>query len=129
MGARPALILSNDERMVKMYKEVKEIDANVMFAMGERIRKARLEKGMQSKEMALALDMSKDNYSRIENGTQLITTKTLYKIAQFHGLSLDYLMLGETEDAYAAEVKNLFKGKGLEKVRKAIAIFNVFFEG
>ena len=56
-----------------MYKEVKEIDANVMFAMGERIRKARLEKGMQSKEMALALDMSKDNYSRIENGTQLIT--------------------------------------------------------
>ena len=66
-----------------MYKEVKEIDANVMFAMGERIRKARLEKGMQSKEMALALDMSKDNYSRIENGTQLITTKTLYKIAHF----------------------------------------------
>ena len=46
MGARPALILSSYERMVKMYKEVKEIDANIMFAMGERIRKARIEKGM-----------------------------------------------------------------------------------
>ena len=112
-----------------MYKELKEIDADVMFAMGERIRKARIKNGMQSKEMAIALDMSKDNYSRIENGTQLITTKTLYKIAQFHGVSLDYLMLGETEDAYAAEVKTIFKGKGIEKIRKAIAILKVFFEG
>ena len=58
-----------------MVKEIKEIDTSMMLTMGERIREARISKDLQSKEMAIILDMSKDNYSRIENGQQLCTTK------------------------------------------------------
>lgn len=111
-----------------MVKEIKEIDTNVVLTMGERIREARVSKNLQSKEMAIILDMSKDNYSRIENGRQLCTTKNLYKIAQVLDVSLDYLLFCAEEDGYAAEVRMLFRGKGLDKIRKAIAILKKFFQ-
>lgn len=119
---------TNNERMKNMVKEIKEIDTSIMLEMGERIRQARIEKGYQSKDMALFLDMSKDNYSRIENGQQLCTTKNLYKIAQVLDVSIDYLLFNAEEDGYIAEVRMLFKDKGLEKIRKAIVIIRAFFE-
>ena len=111
-----------------MIKEMREIDTSMMLTMGERIREARISNNLQSKEMAIILDMSKDNYSRIENGQQLCTTKNLYKIAQVLEVSLDYLLFSTEEDGYVAEVRMLFKGKGLDKIRKATAILKTFFE-
>ena len=111
-----------------MLKEFKEIDNDMMLTMGERIRGARISKNLRSKEMAIMLDMSKDNYSRIENGQQLCTTRNLYKIAQVLEVSLDYLLFSTEEDGYVAEIRMMFRGKGLDKIRKAIAILKTFFE-
>lgn len=118
---------TNKERMMEMQKEIRELDNDVMLIMGERIREVRISKNLKSKEMADFLDMSKDNYSRIENGQQVCTTYNLYKIAQLLDVSLDYLMFSTEEDGYVAEVRMLFNGKGLDKIRKAVAILKTFF--
>jgi len=109
-----------------MNKKDDVIDNDMMLAMGERIRKARAEKGISSYDMAAALDMSRDNYSRIENGRQVCTTRNLYLIAKELSVSADYLLFDDSEDRYIAEVRMLFKGKNLDVIRKAVAIIRTF---
>lgn len=46
-----------------MLKEIEELNNDVKLAMGEHICKARIKKKIQSKEMAVILNMTQDIYS------------------------------------------------------------------
>ena len=61
-----------------------------------RIRNLREDKDMTQQQMADYLHCSQRYYSNYETGTRYIPTETLVKIADFHNVSVDYL-LGRTD--------------------------------
>jgi len=60
--------------------------------MYQRIRALREDKGMTQKEMGKILGCSQRVYSNYERGDIDIPTATLIKIADLHGVSVDYLL-------------------------------------
>jgi len=60
--------------------------------MYQRIRALREDKGMTQKEMGEILGCSQRVYSNYERGDIDIPTATLIKIADLHGVSVDYLL-------------------------------------
>lgn len=65
--------------------------------MGQRIRALRMEKGKKQRELAEFLDMSLRNYQRFEHGEINIPALTLCTLADYFGVSTDYL-LGRSEE-------------------------------
>lgn len=57
-----------------------------------RIRNLREDKDITQQQMADILHCSQRAYSHYETGTRYIPTETLIKIADFHGVSIDYLL-------------------------------------
>jgi transcriptional regulator with XRE-family HTH domain len=68
------------------------------MSIGDRLKKARQSKGLQQKDMAEKLQISRAGYSRIETGKVEITSKNLVKIAGILEVSLDWLILGKEID-------------------------------
>ena len=64
--------------------------------MYPRIRDLRNDKDLSQTDMARILDMSQTGYSKYETGENDIPTRVLLKLADFYGVSVDYL-LGRTE--------------------------------
>jgi len=62
-----------------------------------RIRNLREDKDMTQNDMGKILSCSQRVYSNYERGDIDIPTKTLCKLADFHGVSVDYL-LGRTNN-------------------------------
>ena len=62
-----------------------------------RLRQARKSKGLQQKNMAEKLQISRAGYSRMETGKVEITTKNLVKIAEILDISLDWLILAKPD--------------------------------
>ena len=65
--------------------------------LGQRIRALRMEKGKKQRELAEFLDMSLRNYQRFEHGEINIPALTLCTLADYFGVSTDYL-LGRSEE-------------------------------
>ena len=61
-----------------------------------RIRNLREDKDLTQQQMAYILNCSQRCYSHYEAGDRYIPTETLIKIADFHNVSIDYL-LGRTD--------------------------------
>ena len=99
---------------------VKDLDN---FAVGQRIQDARIKKGIKAVDMAVALDMSKDKYSRIENGRSVCSTQKLYQIAQYLEVSADYLLFGEEQTGIIAQIYELLKNRNkneLETIKRVV---------
>ncbi|MCI9004088.1 MAG: helix-turn-helix transcriptional regulator [Lachnospiraceae bacterium] len=65
--------------------------------MGKRLRVYRLQAKLTQEKMAEMLDVSLKHYSEVERGiTGLSVDKTLF-LSNFFGISLDYLLKGETD--------------------------------
>lgn len=64
--------------------------------LGERISKLRKEKGMTQEELAKALNITRSALSLYEIGKRDPDTETLKKIAEYFGVSIDYI-LGRTD--------------------------------
>jgi len=62
----------------------------------QRIRDLREDRDMTQTEMGLILSCSQRVYSNYERGELDIPTEILIKLANFHGVSIDYL-LGQTD--------------------------------
>ena len=62
--------------------------------LGENLRTARAASGMLQEDVARAVDMSAEYYSRVESGEQVCTVEKLIAIADVLGVSVDQL-LGE----------------------------------
>ncbi|MBQ8944565.1 MAG: helix-turn-helix transcriptional regulator [Clostridia bacterium] len=60
--------------------------------MYKRIRDLREDKDINQTVMAKHLGMSQTGYSKYETGENDIPTAILLKIADFHGVSVDYLL-------------------------------------
>ena len=103
-------------------KEVKSLDS---FALGQRIQEARIGKGIKALDMATQLELSKDQYSRIECGTSMCKLSTLHKIAQYLEVSADYLLYGNKEDLYMEQIRIFMKGMKKADKEKLVKICEI----
>lgn len=65
--------------------------------MYPRIRNLREDKDLNQTAVAKMLHMSQTGYSKYETGENDIPTPVLIKLADFYGVSIDY-MLGQTDN-------------------------------
>jgi transcriptional regulator with XRE-family HTH domain len=72
--------------------------------MGERIRRARLEKGWSLDQFAKALGLSKVSVWQWEQGSARPRTSRLTQVAQVLGISLRELLPGESQETDATSV-------------------------
>lgn len=79
-----------------------------MDTIGDRIREARIKKGMSQEELALACGYkTRSTITKIEKGTRSFKLETAKKIARALGADPDYLIFGDSEDK-KEEIKMLF---------------------
>lgn len=64
--------------------------------MYRRLRDMREDKDLRQREIAEILNVSQTTYSRYESGELDIPSATLIKLADFYGVSVDYI-LGRTD--------------------------------
>lgn len=103
-------------------EDIQEVDP---VQIGQRIQEARRQKGIKTLDMAVLLDISKNQLSRIECGECLCTTKILHKVAQYMEVSVDYLLYGRKEDAYLNQIENLLRGKKPYEIEKMIQVMKI----
>lgn len=84
-----------------------------MAEIKDRIKKERLEKGLNQPELAKVMNISKQTVSHWENGIRIPDTLTLSKLADFFDCSVDYL-LGRTDDRDTIVVKGKVDGNDIE---------------
>ena len=91
-----------------MLREIEELSMDDRYAIANRIVMLRKESGYKSKEIAQQMDVSATTYSDIECAKTKLSIDNLYKLCQVFDVSADYIIFGETEDAYLAEVRKIF---------------------
>ena len=65
--------------------------------MGKRLRECRLRSNLTQENMAEFLDISVKHYSEVERGITGLSVEKLIHLSNIFGVSLDYLLKGETE--------------------------------
>ena len=77
-----------------------------MFA--ERLKKLRLNKKLSQKEMADLLGITRQGYGKYENADEKYSSqpdfRTLKKLSDFFGVSIDYLLTGEDQQGSSEEM-------------------------
>lgn len=82
---------------------------------GKRIKAIREAKGMTQMKFAEKLNISRSYMNKIEKGTKTASIDLLIEIAVYGGVSLDYLVLGQS--LAAAQVK-----ENIQMMREALTI-------
>lgn len=103
-------------------KNIQEFDP---LSIGQRIQDIRLQKGIKALDMAVQVDLSKDQYSRIERGTSICKIATLHKIAQYLEVSSDYLLYGKEEERYIDQIRIYLKGMKEKEKDKLLKILEI----
>lgn len=77
-----------------------------MATVGERVRKQRTQLGWTQEQLAQRAGISKSFLSDLENGKRSIGAETLLDLGRAVGVSLDYLMTGEssTDEVHQATI-------------------------
>ena len=76
------------------------------LAVGDRIRKKRIQLGFSQDEVAERIDRAPKYCSDIERGTCGMSTETMLAISDCLDISLDYMMFGEQTDEEAKRQEN-----------------------
>ncbi len=76
-----------------------------------RIRELRIQRGIQQKELAAILGIPANTYNQWENGKRQPDYQSLSKIADYFGVTTDYLLGRDTSDYNDVKVA-LFGGDG-----------------
>ncbi len=63
--------------------------------IAQKIKRIRLDNGLSQKEMAERLGLKRANYSKVENGTVIPTTKTLIQLNKHFNISIDWILTGK----------------------------------
>lgn len=72
-----------------------------MLLIADRLRKMRLQRGMDQKRVAAHISISRDSISAYERSVRQPSLETLCKLAELYHTSTDYLLgLTEVEDPY-----------------------------
>lgn len=74
-----------------------------MATLGERVRELRDGRKLTQDELASQAKLSKGFLSDIENNKRKVGSEYLLRIANALGVSVDYLLTGEEDDAMTAE--------------------------
>ncbi len=77
-----------------------------MAAFADRLKEERVQKGLTQTELAKTLYLGQTSVSKYESGKQIPEMPTLQKIADFFGISIDYL-LGKTDIRNYTEDPNI----------------------
>lgn len=86
--------------------ELKELDKK---KMGERIRARRESLGMSREELGGYLEVTAKFVSDVEYGEKGVSVKTLYKLKQVLGVSVDFLLDGDDAPEFSEEKKRMLK--------------------
>ena len=103
-------------------------------AIGENIALLRKSTGKTQEELARAVNVSPQAVSKWETGTCLPDTQTMPLIAQFLGVSIDYLFHGKVmvySDLYKSIYKatSAYEQNSAEAYNEALMIFSAAFKG
>lgn len=63
--------------------------------VGKRLRAARIERGLNSRQFALQAGIDQSQYLKIEKGDSSITKKTMAKLVAAYGLVQNYILYGK----------------------------------
>lgn len=99
--------------------------------IGERLKKARLEKGMTQDNLAESLNVSIAYLSRIETGTTKVNLKRLSEIYNLLSISEAEIISGASDDSenyLNNDLSNLLKNCSPEKQRLIYRIANIISE-
>jgi len=77
-----------------------------------RIKELREDKDIKQKDIAKILSVSRSNYANYESGTRRVPAEYLCQLADFYGVSVDYLLYRTDEN------KPYPKSRKLEKLKK-----------
>ena len=66
----------------------------IQNTIGKRLKVLRMNKKLSQEQVSLEVNISRDHLSNIENGKFPINIKTLYKLACFYDVDLEYFFLG-----------------------------------
>ena len=64
----------------------------ILKEMGQRLSELRIQRQLKQKDMAELLDVTLRHYQRIEHGLVNVPTLTLVALADYFGVSTDYLL-------------------------------------
>ena len=73
-------------------------DEGIIRSFGERLKSARLKKGMTQEELGESLGIDKSRVSDYENGNRRCSITTAYRLAKAIDASFDYLFDGEEDE-------------------------------
>ena len=65
--------------------------------LAERLKELRKERGVRQEQVAVALDISMSAYCNYEQGKREPTASVLVRMADYYGVSVDYL-LGRSDE-------------------------------
>ncbi|MCU0430891.1 MAG: helix-turn-helix domain-containing protein [Cytophagaceae bacterium] len=94
--------------------------------LADRMKLLRTKRGSTQKELSYFLKMDRSNVANYENGKRVPTIDTVIKIANFYGVSVNYLLLGEeSQEAtpYMQQINSLLHSL-LEKDKKIQELAN-----
>lgn len=66
----------------------------IQNAIGKRLKELRIARNLSQEQVSLEIKMSRDHLSNIENGKFPVNIRTLYKLACFYEVKLEYFFLG-----------------------------------
>ena len=101
--------------------------------IGRRIAELRKEKGMTQEELARALNITRSALSLYEIGKREPDTDTIKKIAEFFGVSIDYL-LGQTDirnphKEFIQKAKEKYGSRGKKQAEELLENIKSLFDG
>ena len=77
--------------------------------IGERLKKARLEKNLTQEQLAEQIDVSTVFISQIENGSRKPSLETIYKISIALKIKIDTLINNDTADENIRDIEKLIE--------------------
>jgi len=78
----------------------------VSIAFPERLKQLRMQKGISQRDFANKTNLNYTQYNRYEKGDRKPSTETMAKLADALGVSVDYLLEGEEQDAAIANLED-----------------------
>ena len=85
----------------------------------KRLYELRTEKGLSQRGMAANFNVSQGTYNNWENGRTQPSVEQLVALANFFGVSVDYLVRNDIKDSLTEEQRKLFRAVSQLDVRSA----------
>lgn len=107
--------------------ELKYLDEERNKFIGQQIAQARKAKKYKACELANAIGIGKDQYSKIENGKVTCTIDNLYFLAQYLDLDVQFLLFGKESDFFKMRLSDRMSLLDNNQIKRADLILDAAF--